>query len=282
MAVNKYPFVKNIYGHDDPLTFPALVQAGATAAIKKGEICTFNETAGYWIPASAVADACYKLAISAEEQKATDIARYIDFYALREGDVWEFAIDAAAGIALGEGLTLTASDSQKLTRDLDGVAVAVVIGMDNYPQIGTTLTSKSFAQVMFLPSASHWQSGVVRNGLMRVAAKTAAYTLKPEDCGILLTNTGAGGAVTITAPVPTTSPGIPVGWHFRMLCTVAEDFIFDPKPDGASLVIKSAAQAAGVTAGVDNIGDFMGFCWDGTNWLSYTGTSGAEAGIDIA
>ena len=81
-AVNKFPFVKNLRGAE-MLVFPGKVQAGSTQAIKAGEICTFNETAGYFVPVDAVADRHYSLAIAYEEQKAADLARYMNFIALR-------------------------------------------------------------------------------------------------------------------------------------------------------------------------------------------------------
>ena len=95
-AVNLYPWVRNLNGTDKPLILPGKVQAGSTAAIKRGEICTFNETSGYFIPANAVADSQYSLAIANEEQKSTDLERYMEFIMLRKEDVFEITL--AAGV----------------------------------------------------------------------------------------------------------------------------------------------------------------------------------------
>ena len=35
---------------------------------------------------------------------------------------------------------------------------------------------------------------------VRLQGKSASYTMKPDDCGTLFTNTGASGAITLTTP----------------------------------------------------------------------------------
>jgi len=281
MAVNKYPWVKNLGGDIKPLVFPGKVQAGSTQAIKRGELCTFDETAGYWIPVDAVADRRYSLAISNEEQKAADVARYMEFIAIREDDVFEFAIDAAAAIVIGDGLELTASDSQKLTKDQDGDCVAFVCGFDNYPVSGTTITNKSTAQVVFNPVYSYWCMTVLRKNLKKVINTKANLTLKVEDCGAIVTNMGASGGVTITAPTPATAPGLPIGWNVTLACSAADAMAFDPKPDTASVIIKGAVHTAGNTVSITDEGDFISLVWDGTNWLSYASISGADDDITL-
>lgn len=277
MAVNLSPWIKNLGGADRPLLFPGKVQAGATAAIKRGEICTYDETSGYFIPANAVADRMYSLAIANEEQKADGLARYMEFIALRPEDVFEFVLDAAAQVELGDGLELTASDSQKLTRDVDGDAVAFYVGIDNYPMTGTTLLNRSYAQVVFNPIYSYWMQRVLKNNLMKVMAKTSAYTLKVEDCGALITNKGASGSVTITAPEAT----VPVGYNVRIMAAAAQTLIFDPKPDTASVIVKGGIQTAGKYISVTDEGDFVHLVWDGTDWLAFSSISGADGDITV-
>lgn len=276
-AVNLSPWVKNLSGTDKPLIFPGKVQAGGTQAIKRGEICTFNETSGYFVPVDAVADNAYALAIANEEQKAADLERYLEFIALRPDDVFEFVLDASAQIALGDGLELTASNSQKLTRDVDGDAVAFVVNIDNYPETGTTALYRSYAQVVFNPVYSYWCQTVLKSGLKKVLAKTAAYTLLPEDLGAIVTNKGASGSVTLTAP----NAIVPVGWWFDMAVMADQAFVFDPKPDTAACYIKGAAQTAGNYVSVTDIGDYIRWVWDGTDWLGYLSISGADADITV-
>lgn len=277
MASNKYPWVKNLDGADKPQIFPGKVQAGSTQEIKRGEICVFNETSGYWVPVDAVADYGYSLAIANEEQKSDGLARYMEFIALRLGDVFEYELDASAQIELGDGLELTASNSQKLTRDVDGNAVAHVVGIDNYPEEGTTLGYRSYAQVVFNPEFSYWEKNVRGKNLVKVMAKTADYTLKVEDCGAIVTNKGASGTVVITAP----NAVVPVGWNVKLACMAAQAFRFDPKPDTAKVYIAGAANTAGKYASVTDEGDFMHLVWDGTDWLCYASISGADGDISI-
>ena len=276
-AVNKSPWVKNLYGATQPLIRPMLAQAGSTQAIKAGEICVYNETSGYIVPANAVADNVYSLVVAAEEQTATDSARYIECYMPREGDVFEFALSTAAQVALGDALTLVASESQQLTRDVDGAVAAVCVGEDNYPDTGTTLTSKSYVEAMIHPEYSYWTKNVVQKGLVKVLAKTAAYTLKLEDCGAILTNKGATGTVAITAPESV----VPVGWNIKIAAMAAQVISFDPKPDTASVYVKGAAHTAGAIISVTDEGDFVHLVWDGTDWLSYASISGADGDITL-
>jgi hypothetical protein len=253
------------------------VQAGSTATIKRGAICTYNETSGYFQMANAVADYVYSLAIANEEQKSGDLARYIQFMALRAGDVFEFELAAAAAVAYGDGYTLTASQAQKLTADADGSVVARVVGHSNVPEVGTTLRTVSYAEFSFLPCFSYIYKNVRMPGVKKVLAKTAAYTLLPEDIGAIVTNKGASASVTLTAPSGT----VPIGWHVSIAVMADQAFLFDPKPDTAGVYIKGAAQAAGKYISMTDIGDFVELVWDGTDWLAIAGISGADADITV-
>jgi hypothetical protein len=275
MATNKHPWSRNIHGASKPYLFPGKVQAGATAAIKAGEICIFNETAGYWVPVNAAADYIGPLAVANEEQKVADLARYMEFIAPREGDIFEFALSAAAAVALGDALII--SDSQTLTRDLDGLAVGFSVSQDNFPEAGTTLTSKGFVEMVFNPAVSYFNKVIMQSGLKRVLAKATAYTIKLEDNGAIFTNFGAEGSVTLTGPTSI----VPVGFNFQMVVAAAQAFVFDPKPDAAAVIIKGGVQTAGKYVSVTDEGDFMHFVWDGTNWICTASPSGADADITV-
>lgn len=276
MAVNKSPWIKNLSGQVAPLTFPGKVQAGSTQAIKRGEICTYDETSGYFIPANAVADRRYSLAIANEEQKADGLARYMEFVALRPDDVFEFALDAAAQIELGDGLELTASDSQKLTRDIDGDCVAFSVGLDNYPESGTTLLSRSYGQVIFNPVYSYWCQRVLKNNLKKVISTATDLTLKVEDCGAIVMTTDTA---TITLP----ASNVPIGWNVSIVCCAAAVCSIDPKPDTAGIIIKGAGpHTAGNAVSFTDEGDFAELVWDGTNWVAFTSISGADGDITLA
>ena len=277
MAVNKSPWLYNIHGAVEPLIKPMNAAAGSTRTFKRGEILTYNENTGVVTAVDAVADAAYSLVIAAEEQKSTDAARYVPCYMLRDGDVFEFTLAAAASVAYGNGLTLTASQSQQLTVDVDGVAVAVSVGTDNVPSVGTTLTSKSTVQCVFLKEYSYYYKNILQMNLKKVMAKTADYTLTMEDCGAFISNKGASGAVVITAP----NAVVPVGWHVYLAAMADQNLSFDPKPDTASVYIKGAAQTAGKYVLVADIGDYMLLVWDGTDWLAFNSISGADGDITV-
>uniref|UniRef100_A0A6H1ZMD8 Uncharacterized protein n=1 Tax=viral metagenome TaxID=1070528 RepID=A0A6H1ZMD8_9ZZZZ len=210
MATNKDPFVYSRNKDGKPVMFKGLVQAGSTQAIKRGELCTWNETTGYFIPVNAVADHRYWLAIAAEEQKASGrheltAIRYIDFYALHPNDIFEFALAAAAAIAYGDPYTLTAADSQKLTAAAGAFAVAISVGDGNYPQEeDTTLRNQSYGLFSFNPAVTWWgnrMSQEVRGG-RKVIAVAATATLKESDMYNSLILMSGDSTITLPAVKP--------------------------------------------------------------------------------
>lgn len=277
MAVNKYPWVRNLNGASEPLIIMGKVQAGSTAAIKRGEICTFNETSGYFIPADAAADIRYSLAIANEEQASTDLERYMEFIAIREGDQFEFQLAAAAAAVYGYALTLTASDAQKLTYDADGLAVAFVTGRQNYPEIGTSIGSISYAEVSFRREVSYLYRNMAPQNLKNILSITSALTLTLEHNAFLITNKGATQSVTITAPTSV----VPVGYYVRIMVAADQVVVFDPKPNAAQVYVKGDAQTAGMYVSMTDIGDYLELTWDGTDWLADLSISGADADISV-
>lgn len=212
MAVNKDPFVYSNRKDGKPHMFKGLVQAGSTQAIKRGEICTWNETTGYFVPIDAVADHRYPLAIAAEEQKASGrhelvAARYIEFYSLHPEDVFEFQLAAAAAVAVGDPYTLTATTTQKLTAAAGAFAVAHVVGDDHYPQEeDTTIRNQSYARFSFNPCVSYWGfrfSKLVNPGRRVVAVAATATILESDMYNTLIL---ISGATTIT--LPAVKPGM--------------------------------------------------------------------------
>ncbi|MFH1614575.1 MAG: hypothetical protein ABIG61_05785 [Planctomycetota bacterium] len=211
-AVNKDPFCYSRSKDGKPDIFKGLVQAGATQAIKVGEICTWNETTGYFIPVDAVADHRYPLAISKEEQKATGRAeltaiRYIDFYSLNPEDVFEFPLAAAQSLAIGDPFTLTASDSQKLTAAAGAFAVAINVDDGHYPQEeDTTIRSQSYARVTFNPAVTWWgfrMSQLARTGRRVIAVAADATILESDMYNTLILISG-----TTTITLPAVKPGM--------------------------------------------------------------------------
>lgn len=276
-ATNLYTFRKNLRGAAGPHIVPMLAQAGSTQALKMGEICVYNETSGYIVPVDAAADMQYSLVIVAEEQKAADVERYIQCWAPREDDVFEYTLASSSNLSLGAPLTLTASQSQQLTYSASGQAVAFYVDRGNYPDTGTTIRTISKALVCFNPEFSYYYKNIIPKNIVKCFAVTSAYTLLMEDCGAIITNKGASGSVTVTAP----NAVVPAGWNIKLAVMADQTFVFDPKPDTAKVYIKGAAQTAGKYVSVTDIGDFAHLVWDGTDWLCYASVSGADADITV-
>ena len=245
-ATNKDPFCYSKSKDDKPDIFPGLVQAGATQAIKVGEICTWDETTGYFIPVNAVADHRYPLAISKEEQKASGRAeltasRYIKFYSLHPNDVFEFTLAAAQALALGDPFTLTASDSQKLTAAAGAFAVAIGVDAGHYPQEeDTTIRNQSYARVTFNPAVSWWgfrMSQFVRPG-RKVISTSDNLTLKESDMYSSLILVTAAKTITLAAVKP--------GMDFVVLGSGSNAVVVDPNASD-QLRFQGAQLTAGYT-----------------------------------
>ncbi len=274
-AVNKDPFVRTLNKDGLPCVFRGKVQIGSTQAIKKGELCCFNKTAGYWVPVSAVLDFIYALAISKEEQTADDLARYMEFYALHPDDQFEFEIDAARSLALGDTFILTASYSQKLTYSASAYPVARCVDYGHYPQkTDTTIRNRSYAVVSFDPTCSYW--GLVLNGSYRgigkkVCAPAGSLTLYQEMSGLTILNTGAGAEYLHVLPL---NP--PAGTYFRAYNTVAQAHGFDPPSDGG-IWGTGAKNADGHKMTIDGIGDSIQVIAIGDkDWILIVEESGNE------
>lgn len=280
MAVNKDPFIRSLSADNKPQLFRGLVQAGATQAIKRGEICCFNKTAGYWEPVALEADFIYALAISKEEQKSGQAIRYMEFYSLHPNDQFEFQIDAARSLALGDRFVLTAADSQKITYSAVKQPVCRCVDDGHYPQEeDTTIRNKSYAVVSFAPYISAWGLLISGEGLghEKLIESSAALTLYPEMDGLVIANTGASGATIHVLPVAGTAHA---GCRFTTFCTVAHD-------NGCEVGAGSGAYVDGVkhtddkNISVDAIGDCLEWiATDDHDWLVIA-TVDAYASIDL-
>lgn len=282
MAVNKDPFVYSRSKDGKPSVFRGVVQAGSTQAIKRGEICVFDKTAGYWIPQSAAADYVYPMAICKEEQLAADLARYIEFYSLAPNDVFEFELAAARSLALGDPFTVTASYSQILTYSATAFPVARCVDDGHYPETGTTIRNQSYARVSFSKHCSAWGRLITREGLPltgMVLAATAAVTLYAHQTGLKLVNTGASGAVVHVLP-----QAAHAGVEYEALNTVAQDHGFAPGAAGA-VYIEGAKQTDDKDVYTDAIGDSLKVIADGNgDWFGQaviTSAADQTGAIDI-
>ena len=157
----------------------------------------------------------YALVIARQEQKAADAARYIEFYDLDPDDEFEFVLDSARSLAVGNRFVLTSSYSQTLTYSATKYPVARCVDDGHYPETGTTIRSQSYARVAFNPACTYW--GLIKNGSAwntpKQATLTAALTLYPEMSGLTIIHQGAGTAEIIHI-LPTAGTA-PVGTNFK-------------------------------------------------------------------
>lgn len=211
MAVNKHPFIRSRNNNAQAVMFLGLVQDGDTQAIKDGELCTWNETTGYFVPVDAVADHRYNLAIAAEEQKASSGRsgiltgeRYIPFFALHPDDIFEMELVAAAAWAVGAPFTL-AADSQKLTSGAGDFAVAIGADTEHYPQEeDTTIRSQNFARVTFNPSATYFGNfmNLANRAGRRLITVTSNETFKASDMYNTLVHITGATEIELPAVAP--------------------------------------------------------------------------------
>lgn len=114
MATNQTRWVKNLLGPHitGPLIVPGLFQAGATQAIKRGELLELTgDTNTAWVPMDSDYNMAKNVAIAHREIKSGDPAGYYEVVVPRPGDVFEYALDAADDLALGTALYWSSSEA---------------------------------------------------------------------------------------------------------------------------------------------------------------------------
>jgi hypothetical protein len=163
MATNKFPWKRNLFGATEPLFWYGKFQAGATQAVKSGEILELS--GGNWIPLASDKSMAAIIAVAYDEIKVGDLAGYYTLIVPRPGDVFEFAL-AAAG-ATAQAASLYWSDSQTLTVTAGTNIIGAAYGQKNVPpqghaasdasgDRGTTLLVESSVEMMFDISASYF------------------------------------------------------------------------------------------------------------------------------
>lgn len=282
MAVNKDPFVRTKNKDGLPSITRLLVQAGTTQAIKIGEICAFNKTAGYVTPIDAEVDFVYALVIAREEQKAADAARFIEFYDLDPHDEFEFILDAARTLAVGERFVLTASYSQILTYSATKYPVARCVDDGHYPEEGSTIRSQTYARVSFNPACTYW--GLIKNGSAWNTPKQAtiitALTLYPEMSGLTIIHTGSASS-NIAHVLPTAGTA-PVGTSFKAINLDANTggVSFDPGT-GSGIYVDGSKQTDNANQGIVDVpGNYLVVIAIGDNdWYAYADSASGTAGV---
>jgi len=106
-----------------------------------------------------------------------------------------------------------------------------------------------------------------------IEAKTASYTVTPEDQGKIFTNRGASGAVTLTLP-PVAK--VQAGWSIRFMCLVDENLVISAPADKLSAFNDATATSLTIGQTGEQIGVGGEVIFDGTTYLLFV-NSPAEA-----
>jgi len=162
---NQQRWVGSLYGAVKPLIMLGSFQAGATQAIKRGEMLEL--TAGgstKWVPMDSDFAGSSNVAIANEEVKDGDRAGYYEIIVPRPGDLFKFAIDTAAATAIGTALYW--SDSETLSASGSNI-LAYQAGQEHYPlkqghlvddaspDSGASVKSQAFVIVTFKEAVSY-------------------------------------------------------------------------------------------------------------------------------
>lgn len=115
MAANQARWVRNVFGAPEPFRVKGLFQAGATAAIKVGELLEKTADSNTrWVPMDSDYDmtsAAVPMAIADEEIFSGDRAGYYWIVVPRPGDIFQYSLDAADDLALGTALYWSSSEA---------------------------------------------------------------------------------------------------------------------------------------------------------------------------
>lgn len=281
MAINKDPFAGTKNKDGLPSITRMLVQAGSSQEILIGEVCAFNKTAGYVTPIDAESDFVYALLIAREEQKAADSARFIEFYDLHADDEFEFELNAARTLAVGDRFVLTASYSQILTYSAIKYPVARCIDDGHYPETGSTIRTQSYARVVFNPACTYW--GLIKNGCAWNTPKqvtlTAALTLYYEMSGLTIIHQGAGTAEVIHV-LPTAGTA-PVGTNFKAVNLGTTGIVSFEPGSGSSIYVDGSSVGDATEQGIAQTaasGAYMSIQAIGSNdWYAFADSGSGTA-----
>lgn len=149
---------RNLFGAKEPLKFPGLFQAGATQAIKSGEILKLSS--GNWVPESSDESMSAIIAFADAEIRSGDLAGYHMIVVPRPGDVFELSLSAAAAPAVGASLYV--SDSQTLktsgTNVIGTVVDESIIPLQGfqsvYPSFDAGTTIRTTGKILFVVKAA--------------------------------------------------------------------------------------------------------------------------------
>lgn len=157
-AVNRSVWRKNIFGAPGPFKFPGNFQAGATQAVKVGEILKLS--GGNWVPEGTDESYSAIIAFADAEIRSGDLAGYRMIIVPRPGDIFELPLSAAANPAVGASLYINNSQQLKTsgTNVLGVVCDSSEIPLQDFQSVnpgvdaGTTL--RTVSNILFTVKAA--------------------------------------------------------------------------------------------------------------------------------
>jgi len=172
MATNQMRWVGNLDGASEPRVMLGKFQAGATQAIKRGELLELTgDTNTAWVPLDSDFGMNSNVAIANEEIKSGDRAGYYEIIVPRPGDIFEFDLAAAGND--GAGTAVYYSDSETVTVTAGSNVLGYIVGQEHYPDkqghltddasgdAGTTIRSVSKARIAIKAACSYYSALVV-------------------------------------------------------------------------------------------------------------------------
>lgn len=116
----------------------------------------------------------------------------------------------------------------------------------------------------------------------KVAAKTAAYQVRPEDIDTIFTTEGATAAVTFTLPPVT---GLVAGWHCRFFSGADVGMTVASSGSNDNLIAFNdiAADSIAYSTSSEIIGSGCEVVWSGAKWLVHQYTAASHrASVTVA
>jgi hypothetical protein len=153
---------RNLLGASEPFKFPLKFDSGANQAVKMGEIL---DTSGSFVaPLASDKAMAGIIAVAACEIRNGDFAGYRMAIIPRPGDVFEYALSAAAAPAVAASLywsdsqTVKTSGSNILADVLDESMIPIQGFQSVNPSFdaGTTLRTVSKVLLVFKAATSYW------------------------------------------------------------------------------------------------------------------------------
>lgn len=144
MATNRFNYRGSLLLGPDarPQTFKARFNAGATTAIKRGELLEFTGTGNtIWVPIdsdfdmSAALGSGGKVCVAQKENKSGDLAGYYEAWMPRPGDLFLFNLLSTDSQAPAYGTALYYNSSEQLSSTAGTNIVGHVAQDDHYPEL---------------------------------------------------------------------------------------------------------------------------------------------------